>query len=69
MPVGDEIFHTCPDRAWGPPSLLYNRYWVVPGVKQPGHDIDHPPPSSTEVEERVELELYCHSGPSWPLLG
>jgi len=21
---GGEIFRTCPDRPWGPPSLLYN---------------------------------------------
>jgi hypothetical protein len=28
-----EIFHTCPDRPWGPPSLLYNGYRVLPGCK------------------------------------
>ena len=28
-----------------------------------------PPPSSTEVKERVELYLYRHSGTSWPVLG
>jgi hypothetical protein len=28
-----EIFHTYPDRLQGPPSLLYNGYWVFPGVK------------------------------------
>jgi len=22
--VGNEIFRTCPDRPWGPPSFLYN---------------------------------------------
>jgi len=27
------IFRTCPDRPWGPPSLLYNEYRVFPGVK------------------------------------
>ena len=27
-----EIFRTCPDRPWGPPSLLYNGYQVFPGV-------------------------------------
>ena len=33
------------DRPWGPPSLLYNRYWIFsPGVKRPGRDVDHPPP-------------------------
>ena len=28
-----EIFRTCPDRPWGPPSLLYNGYQVFPGVR------------------------------------
>jgi hypothetical protein len=27
------------------------------GVKWPGHGVDHPPSSSTEVKERVELYL------------
>jgi hypothetical protein len=42
---------------------------TFPGVKQPGHGVDHPPPSSTEVKERVELFLYSPSVPSWPVLG
>jgi hypothetical protein len=25
-----EIYRTCPDRPWGPPSLLYNGYRVFP---------------------------------------
>jgi len=33
IPVGGEIFRTCPDRPWGPPSLLYNGYRFFPGVK------------------------------------
>ena len=52
------IFRTCPDRPWGPPSLLYNGYWVFPGGKvRPGHDADPSPPTSTEVKNRVELNL------------
>ena len=31
-----EIFRTHPDRPWGPPRLLYNGYWVFPGVKAAG---------------------------------
>jgi hypothetical protein len=69
-PGGCEIFRARPDRPWGPPSLLYNGYLVsFPGVKQPGCDVNHPPPSSTEVKGRVELYLYSPSGPSWPVLG
>jgi hypothetical protein len=48
--AGGEIFRTCPDRPWGPPSLLYNGYQVFPGGrKRPGRDIDPSPPSSAEV--------------------
>jgi len=39
-----------------------------PEVKWPGHGVDHPPPSSTEVKERVELYLYSPSGPLWTVL-
>ena len=47
-----EISRTCPDRHWGPPSLLYNGYRVFPGGKlRPGRDADHSPPSSAAVME------------------
>jgi hypothetical protein len=35
--------------------------WVpgfVPGVKRPGRGVNHPPPCSDEVKERIELYLY-----------
>ena len=51
-PCGGEIFRTCPDRSWGPPSLLYNGYRVFPGGKQrPGRDADPSLPSSTVVKK------------------
>ena len=31
---GAEISRTCPDRPWGPSSLLYNGYLVFPGGKE-----------------------------------
>jgi hypothetical protein len=40
-----------------------------PVVKRPGHGVDHPPPSSAEVKDRVELYLFSISGPSWPVVG
>jgi hypothetical protein len=56
--------------AQGPPSLLYNGQGVFfPGVKRPERGFEHPPLSSAEVKERVELYLYSPSGSSWPLLG
>jgi hypothetical protein len=48
-----EIFRTCPDRSWGPPSLLYNGYQVFTGgKKRPGRDADPSPPSSAEVQNQ-----------------
>jgi hypothetical protein len=29
------------------------------------HGFDHPPPSSAEVKERIELYFFFLSGPSW----
>ena len=40
-----------------------------PEVKRPGRGADHPPPSSAEVKERVELYLHFPSRPSWSILG
>ena len=40
-----------------------------PAVKQLGRGIEHPPTSSTDVKESVEIYLYFPSGPLWPVLG
>ena len=40
-----------------------------PGLKRPGRGVDHPPPSSVEVEGWVELSICSSCGPSWPVLG
>jgi len=62
-PGGGEIFRTCPDWPWGPPSLLYNGYRVYPGGReQPGYDT-YPSPPSRAGYERVELYLYSPYGP------
>jgi hypothetical protein len=40
-----------------------------PGVKRSRRGVDHPPPSSIEVKERVDLYLYSHSEPTWLFWG
>jgi hypothetical protein len=40
-----------------------------PGVKRPGRGADHPPASKCRGHELVELYLYSHSGPQWPVIG
>ena len=68
IPVG--IFRNCPDRPWDPRSLLFSGYRIsFPGVKRPGRCVYHPPPSSAEVKERVQLYLYSNAGTSWSVLG
>ena len=39
------------------------------GVERSGCGVDLPLPSSGEVEGRVQIYIYSHSGPSWPVLG
>jgi len=51
---GSEIFCTCPDQPWGLLSLLYSGYEFFLGIKWPEQSIDHPPPSSTKVKERLK---------------
>ena len=67
---------SCPFREWNHDFLvlypvIYNFVGTrsFPGVKRPGRRVDHPPTSSAEVKERIELYLYSPSGPSWLVLG
>jgi hypothetical protein len=58
IPVRGEIFRTRPDRPGAHPVSSYTlRTGSFPGVKLPGRGINHPPTSSAEVKERVQLEL------------
>jgi hypothetical protein len=55
VPVRSRIFSSTrhPDRMWRPPSLLSNGYRgaLSPGVKPPGCETDHSPPTSAEVKK------------------
>jgi hypothetical protein len=64
-----EIFRTCSDRPWGPPSLLYNGYRVFPGGKAAGALCWPPTPSQRRGQEWVELYFYSPSGLSGPIVG
>jgi hypothetical protein len=66
-PSGGEIYHTHPDRAHPVSCMMCTRYF--PEGKWLRHDMDHKPPSSIDVKERLELHLFSPSGPSWPFLG
>jgi len=64
-----QVFRPRPDGRWGPPSLPYNGYRVFfPVLKRSERVLDQPTPTSAEVKERVDLYLYCPSGPSRPVL-
>jgi hypothetical protein len=56
----------CPHCPWGPPSLLSTGYQgaLSLGVKRPGREADHPPPSSAEVKKCVELYFPSPNTPS-----
>jgi hypothetical protein len=47
------LWPLCPDRLWGPPSLLHNGYREAfrGGKARPGSHADHSPPSSAEVKK------------------
>jgi hypothetical protein len=47
-----------PPIQWVPGALFL-------GVKRPGHEADHSPPSSAEVKKCVELYLHSPNMPSW----
>jgi hypothetical protein len=48
-----------------PPSYPMGTRCSFPGVKRPGREADHSPPSSAEVKEWAELYLHFPNTPSW----
>jgi len=55
-PSGGEILHTHRNWPQGLTNLVYNGYWhSFQGVLHLGCVTDHPPYSSTEAKEKVQL--------------
>jgi hypothetical protein len=70
IPVG-ERFSASVQNGPGPHPASYTvgTASLSQGVKRPRRGVNHPPSSSAEVKERLELYLYSRSGTSWPILG
>jgi hypothetical protein len=77
IPAGPRDFSLlqCPERLWGPSSLIFNAYRrrFSPSVKRPEREYNHSPPSSVEVKNKWSYTytspyawLAC-TGPTLPL--
>ena len=53
-----------PKRLWVTPSLTYNAYLVISVHLRPEGGVE-PHATSTKVKERVELQLYFPTVPTW----
>jgi hypothetical protein len=51
------------------PPIQWAPGLFTPMIKWSRRGVNHPPQSSAEVREGLELYLYSTSGPLWPLLG
>ena len=69
IPIGARFSSPVQSGPWAHPAFCTMGTGSFPGIKRPARGVDHPPPSSTEITERVELYLYSTSGPSWPVVG
>jgi hypothetical protein len=69
IPVGARFSALVPTGPGAQPAPYTIGSVSFPWVKRPRRGVNHPPPSSAEVKERVELYLYCTAGPSWSVIG
>ena len=58
IPVGARFSAPVQTGPGAHPAFYTRGTGSFPGAKWPGRGVDHPPPSSPEVKERVELYLY-----------
>ena len=63
IPMGARF--SAPALPSGPPSLCTMGTGSFPGLKRPWRGVDHPPRSSAEVKERIELYIYS---PLWAFM-
>jgi hypothetical protein len=65
--LGIVHFTTASRTALGPtqPPIQWVPGVLSQGVKRPGREVDHSPPSSAEVKEWVEIYLHSPDTPSW----
>jgi hypothetical protein len=62
-------FLKCPHQFWNPPSNLFSAYrGLFPGLKRPGHEVGHPPPSSLLHKFTLPLLFYCGWTVEWKLV-
>jgi len=64
IPVGARFFAPVRNGPEAHPASDTLGTGSFPRVKRQGRGVDHPPPPSAEVNERVELYIYSPSGPS-----
>ena len=69
IPVGARFFAHVQTGPGAHPTSYTMGTGSFPGVKRPGRGVEHPPSSSADVKQRVELHLYSTYGPSWTVLG
>jgi hypothetical protein len=67
--IGGEISRPRPDRIWDAHSPFSERTGSFPGTERSRRSADYPPENRAEVKERVELHLYCPSGPWGSVIG
>jgi len=51
---GNQILRTQLERPWNP-LIIYNGHWVIAEGKGPRREVGHPPKTTAEVKERVEV--------------
>jgi hypothetical protein len=64
--LGIFLFNTASRTSLGPiePPIQWVKRALSLGVKRPGREADHSPPSSAEVKELVELYLHSSNTPA-----